>query len=421
MSILVIQLPAQARVHARAQGTAEPPEVPGLGTEYDYVVTSDGLAVTSQGRSAARLLPRAHTVVAVLADVDVSWHRITLPKAPSQRLREALAGVLEEALLDEDVHLALAPNASPGQPTWVACVSRPRLVAQLAALERGQVFVDRVVPLAWPDDPPLGHFAAADDDPAGSLGRQTLTWAHADGVATLRLQGGLARALLPNPIPAGARWSATPAAAKQAGEWLGSPVAVMTPAQRALQATRSTWNLRQFDLAPRHRGARALRDAWRRFRSPGWRPVRVGLAALVVLQVVALNLAALRQRHAIEERQDAMVKLLRATYPQVRAVLDAPVQMRRETEVLRSAAGKAGEADLEPMLQAAASAWPANRPAVESLRYEPGRLTLSAAGFSNEEIEQFRSRLQGAGWRVELADGRLTLTRADSNPTGKTS
>ena len=107
-----------------------------------------------------------------------------------------------------------------------------------------------------------------------------------------------------------------------------------------------------------------------------------------------------------------MAKLLRDTYPQVRAVLDAPVQMRRETEALRAAAGKAGDTDLEPMLQAAASAWPSNRPAVDSLRYEPGRLTLAASGFSNEEIEQFRARLQPAGWRVDTAEGRLVLSRA---------
>jgi general secretion pathway protein L len=416
MSILVIQLPPHARLQSRAPGGTDPASAPpGLSTEYGYVLSNDGLAPAAQGRCAARLLPKANTVVAVLADVDVSWHRISLPKAPQQRLQEALAGVLEEALLDEDVHLALAPNAAAGQPTWVAAVNRPWLTQQLAWLERAQVFVDRLVPLSWPDDPPVGHFAEADDaDPA--LGRQTLTWAHADGVATLRLQGGLARALLPNPIPDGARWSATPAAAAQAGSWLGIPVAVMTPAQRSLQAMRSTWNLRQFDLATRHRGTRALRDAWRRFMSPNWRPVRVGALALLLLQIAALNLFAWHQRSALDERHLAMAKLLRDTYPQVRAVLDAPVQMRRETEALRAAAGKAGDTDLEPMLQAAASAWPSNRPAVDSLRYEPGRLTLAASGFSNEEIEQFRARLQPAGWRVDTAEGRLVLSRASAAP-----
>ena len=412
MSILVIQLPRHARLHPGAPAGPGEEVEPGLGTEYDYVLSNDGLAPSSQGRAAARLLPRATTTVAVLADIDVSWHRITLPRAPAPRLREALLGVLEEALLDDDVHLALAPNAVAGQPTWVAAVDRPWLAGQLRWLERAQVFVDRVVPLSWPDDPPVGHFAETDDGADTALGRQTLTWAHADGVATLRLQGGLARALLPNPIPTGARWSASPAAAAQAGAWLGTPVAVMSPAQRALQAVRSTWNLRQFDLAPRHRGTRALRDGWRRLRSRDWRPIRIGLVTLVLLQVVALNLWAWHQRGAIEQRRAQMDALLRASYPQVRAVLDAPAQMRRETEALRVAAGQVGDADLEPMLHAAASAWPANRPPVDSLRYEPGRLTLGAGGFSNQEIEQFRARLQPAGWRVDSAEGRLTLSRA---------
>jgi general secretion pathway protein L len=85
--------------------------------------------------------------------------------------------------------------------------------------------------------------------------------------------------------------------------------------------------------------------------------------------------------------------------------------MQLETYVLQAGAGTPAAADLEPMLQAAAGAWPADRPAVETLRYEPGRLTLAAAGWSASQIDQFRSQLQPAGWQVESADGRLTLSR----------
>jgi general secretion pathway protein L len=113
-----------------------------------------------------------------------------------------------------------------------------------------------------------------------------------------------------------------------------------------------------------------------------------------------------------------MTSLLRTTYPQVRAVLDAPVQMQRETDALRAAAGRAGESDLEPLLGAAALAWPAERPAVDSLRYEPGRLTLAAAGWGNQEVEQFRSRLLPAGWQVESTEGRLIVTRARGAAVG---
>lgn len=414
MSILVVLIPPRARLRARSAAGGAEADSHALGAELHYVLSDDGFSLDAQGRCAPALLPRATMVVAALGDADVSWHRIILPRAPAARLRAALQGVLEEAVLDDtaDVHLAVAPQAVAGQPTWIAAVNRPWLARELASLERATVFVDRVVPMSWPDDPPSGHFAEAQSDNDSAMSTLNLTWSHPDGVATMRLQGGLARSLLPTPLPSGVRWSASAGAASTAEKALGIPIPVMTPAMRALQATRTTWNLRQFDLAPHHRGARALRDAVRHFMAPGWRPVRIGLAALAALHIVGLNLYAWQQRAEIEERRTAMVNLLRTTYPQVRAVLDAPVQMQRETDALRVAAGRAGDADLEPMLAATAFAWPAERPPVENLRFEPGRLTLAAVGWGNQEIEQFRSRLRPTGWQVDHAEGRLIVSRA---------
>ncbi|MFT3957423.1 MAG: hypothetical protein QM722_24495 [Piscinibacter sp.] len=79
---------------------------------------------------------------------------------------------------------------------------------------------------------------------------------------------------------------------------------------------------------------------------------------------------------------------------------------------MRSVAGKAGDADLEPMLMAAASAWPPDRPPVETLRYEPGKLTLAAAGWSEPQIAQFKSLLQPAGWQVDANGTQIVLSRA---------
>ena len=380
-------------------------------------MSPDGLSLETQGRSAASLLPKATTVVAVLADTDVSWHRIALPRAPAAKLRAALGGVLEDALLEDadDVHLALAPAASAGQPTWVAATSRRWLRGELAALEKAEVFVDRVVPMAWPDDPPIGHFAETEAEPGGAAHGIALNWAHPDGVASVRLQGGLARALVPQPAPAETRWSATPGAVSAAEQWLGGPVRVMAPGQRLLQSARSLWNLRQFDLARRNRGARALRDSARRFFSTEWRPVRFGLAALLIAQIVGLNLWAWYQGSAIETKQAAMQSLVKSTYPNVNAQdvqRDADAVMQRETQSLRALAGKPGDTDLETMLQAAASAWPADRPPVDTVRFEPGKLTLSAAGWSDAQVAQFRSLLGPGGWAVESTQGRLTLSRA---------
>ena len=158
-----------------------------------------------------------------------------------------------------------------------------------------------------------------------------------------------------------------------------------------------------------------MRDVQRRFLSPGWRPIRIGLAALVLLQVIGLNLWAWHQRNAIAERRIQMASLLTTTYPQERAVLDAPAQMQRATDTLRAAAGRPGETDLETLLGAAAAAWPDDRPPVDNLRYAEGRLTLSSAGWTPEQIEGFRNKLRPAGWSVEVNDGRLVLGRAQGS------
>lgn len=420
MSTLVVQIPQRTRLRG---STGEPePQASSPTSEYNYVLSPDGLALESQGRCAPSLLPKTTSVVAVLADADVSWHRITLPKAPSARLRAALGGVLEDALLEDadDVHLALAPAAVAGQPTWVAATSRRWLRGELAALEKADVFVDRVVPMAWPDDPPLGHFAETEGIAGGVTEGIALNWAHADGVASVRLQGGLARALVPQPAPAETRWSATPGAVAAAEAWLGGPVRVMNPGQRLLQAARSLWNLRQFELARSNRGTRALRDSARQFFSREWRPVRYGLVVLLIAQVVGLNLWAWHQRGAIETKQAAMQSLVKANYPNVSPQdiqRDADAVMQREAQALRTLAGKPGDTDLETMLQAAASAWPPERPPVDTLRFEPGRLTLSAVGWSDAQVAQFRSLLAPGGWSVESSEGRLVLSR--TRPGGR--
>jgi general secretion pathway protein L len=414
MSTLVLQLPERLRLRA---GAADAPGAnPARRREYTYVTSGDGIELEAQGHAAAALLPSRSVVIAVIQEADVSWHRITMPKAPASRLRAALVGVLEEALLDDAdaVHLAVAPLAVAGQPTWVAAVDKAWLQDELAALEKAGVFVDRVVPMAWPDDPPAGHFHA----PASGVGTvegAVLTWASVDGVATVRLDGGLARALVPQPAPPATRWTAAPMAAAAAERWLGAPVNVMPTEQRLLQAGRSLWNLRQFDLARRTRGARAIGDWMRQLMSPAWRPVRIGFALLVAAQIVGLNLWAWHQKSAVESRRAAIQVLVKKTFPRIGegdVQRDAAAVMLRETQALRTLAGKAGDADLEPMLQAAAAAWPGERPPVENLRYESGKLTLSANGWSDAQIEQFRSVLRPAGVRVDASEGRLILTRA---------
>jgi general secretion pathway protein L len=413
MSILVLQIPPRARGGGAAAADA--------GGDIAYVLSPDGLNVAAQGRAPLAGLPKADTVVAVLADCDVAWHRLTLPKAPASRLRAALVGLMEEALLDEPeaTHLALAPGASAGVPTWVAAVDKPWLMSQLAFFERAGHNIDRVVPSSWPDEAASGHFCEDETHPEAGAESIDLVWSDANGVACVGLQGTLARALVPiasAEASAAIRWTATPAVAAPAERWLGAPVLVQTREQRLLQATRSLWNLRQFDLASRHKGARALRDALVRFMSPGWRPVRWAVIGLVAINLIGMNLWAWHLNRMVKQRQADMAQLVQTTYPQVKVVIDAPLQMQREADALRAAAGKPGDGDLEPLLQAAASAWPPGRPPVEMLRFEPGKLTLGAAGWSPDQVNQFRNQLQPAGWQIDFNNNTELVISRNNNP-----
>ncbi|NCT83750.1 MAG: general secretion pathway protein GspL [Comamonadaceae bacterium] len=412
MSTLLLFLPPRTRLRAPGRALPDTPR-PDAPHEYDYVLSADGRAITAQGRAAAAALPAADSVIAVVAESDVGWRRVELPRAGRQ-MRAALAGKLEEALLDEPdaLHFALEPDALGGDTAWVAVTSRPWLAEHLAQLEAAQVFIDRVAPLSWPDEPARGHFFEAQPgrDDAGI----TLHCSHAEGVATLPLDGGLARQLLTPGLVQAAHWTATPAAAPAAERWLGRAVTVQTPAQRALAVIDNSWNLRQFDLAPRARGVRALRLVGRTLMRKPWRPVRYGLAGLVLVQLLGLNLWAWQQQRELAARRAAVTATLTEAFPQVRAILDAPVQMRKQLDLLRASAGSVGEQDLEALLGAAAQAWPGDRPPTDALAFEPGRLTLSAQGWAPAQVDNFRTQLRSEGWQLDAGEGKLTISRASA-------
>ena len=414
MSILIIQLPARQRLSVTASDAAPAPTGPQL---CAYVLSADGQTLSRQGRCELSQMPQADSVVAVLAPTDVSWHRLTLPKAPQARLRAALASMLEDALLEEpeQLHLAVAPQAKVGQPTWVAVCDHTWLTSQLMALEKAKLHIERLVPGAAPDEPATALFHESLE--AGQLSAESgtevlMTWSSPEGVSTWPLIGSLSRGLLPDPLPPHTRFFATPPVASPAERWLGHAVTVQTPSEQMLMASRSLWNLMQFELAPRSKGAHALTDQWRRFLSPDWRPVRLGLGALVVVQVLGLNLWAWHQQHTFKNRQAERVQLLLQAHPQVRVVLDAPVQMQRETDTLRAQAGEARANDLESLMSLAATAWPRETPAT-GVRYDGQSLSVAPpAGWGPEEIEQFRAQLGSAGVQVDAeGDGRLTLRR----------
>ena len=86
--------------------------------------------------------------------------------------------------------------------------------------------------------------------------------------------------------------------------------------------------------------------------------MRLGLAALLVLQVVGLNAMAWREQHALDQQKTQLSQILSSAFPSVRLIIDAPLQMQREVDTLQQNAGRVTSTDFEPLLAAAASALP---------------------------------------------------------------
>ncbi len=374
------------------------------GTEFHFVLSTDGRSLARTGYAAAPLLPAAtgagSEVVAVVPASRMSWHRVDWPRslpAGSSRLRAALEGLLEEQLLDEPeaVHFALEPGARAGTGAWVAACDRGWLRAALNALEIAGRHPARVVPEVAPEAP-AGWLATGEPDAAWLIARGPA------GVQRVPLGPGVTD-LLPATGADDALLLAEPAVSALAEACLQRPAVLQTPAQRWLQAAQSRWDLAQFDLA------RSARTRWLRrstaafstlWRTPEWRPARWALGVLLVAQLAGLNAWAWMERQSLDAKRLAVRDTLTATFPQVRVVVDAPAQMEREVSALRQATGAPAPADLESLLGALARLPEAG--SVTDIDYANGQLRLRGTGGTSGAWQAAAPALRNQGLVAQL-------------------
>jgi general secretion pathway protein L len=384
--------------------------------EYEYVLSTDGLQVGSTASAAAALLPQptgaGAEVVAVVPARALSWHQVDLPKgtsAASPRLRAVLEGLLEDRLLDEpgDLHFALQPQAKPGAPAWVAACNRAWLRTAVQALEAAQRPVSRIVPELWPGEPAALYVT-------GEPGRTTMTLADDSGVVIWPVAGELHAGVpaLPDTVAV----LAEPAVAGVAEQALQRPVMLQQAPQRHLLAAQSPWDLAQFDLASsgRSRAFKKFSTGWAGLlQAPQWRAARWGLVALVLANLVGLNAWAWMERSALKAKREQIRTALTGTFPSVRVVVDAPVQMEREVAALRQATGAASGRDLESMLAALAAAAPPGL-APTSIEFTGNELRLKGPGAA-PAAQQAGPSLQAFGYRA-ASEGDTLVVRQGVAP-----
>jgi general secretion pathway protein L len=408
MSLLLVALPSGA---------------PGA---YPYAVSRDGEAVADHGVAAPTLLPpagRGVEVVAIVSARQLSWQHVALPKGVgpgSSRLTAVLAGLLEEQLLDdpEQLHFALAPDVRPGQATRVAVCNQAWLTAHLKALEAAGRPAARIVPEAEPRAGGALRALAIGEPGSAEL---ILTGGTLAGVQVLPLPDDAHAAPLLALVHSafGANTGALellaePPAAQQAEHLFQRPAQLVTPAERWLTASRSRWDLAQMALAQsgRARTARRLTAWWREvLHAPLWRPARWGLALLLLINLIGLNARAWNEKNDLATRSKQIAAVLTTTFPQVKVVVDAPVQMAREVRQLRQSTGSASPRDLEPMLAAWASVSEAAKPT--AIEYSSGQLRLADVKLTADQVTQANERLRPQGYQLKTENGTAVLRALD--------
>lgn len=379
-------------------------------------VHSDGHSVLRHATGAAATLSaHAGEVVGVIPHSRLSWLTVQLPPAShGARLPQVLHGLLEDRLLDEpaQLHIALPADAEAiarsGGELHVTVCDKAWLHEVLAPLQAAGLTAQRLVPELSPNDTPVLQVMGEPDHSQSVL-------CHANGIT-----------LLP---PNTANWHAfaelnredlqiyaEPAMVTRVQSTLQRQPMLQSAAQRWVASAQSSWDLAQGEWAqgPAQRLQRHMQAAWQTFRhAPAWRAVRWGLIALLALQVLGLNALAWREHSALNAQQATLHNILQSSFPSVTLVIDAPLQMQREVNLLQQKSGVASNTDLEALLASLARVLPAGQLPTQ-LHY--ANHVLRVHGVTPAFNEAAQSALQAQGLTLRQEGNDVWMLQAGGTP-----
>ncbi len=345
-------------------------------SRIEFEVLDAKRQVRNRGEAAISLLPKGADCELVLDAVDVVLLDVELPNLSGPRLAKALPALVEEKLVaDVERCHVVAARTGAGRTAVVAVVDRALLRRALDLFERAGQRVVQATPqsLALPVRPGGWYLRWQEFRGCVRTGTYSGIGLESREVPPLELRLLLSQSLQ-RPEVLEVRGSVDLTAWSDA---LGVPV----------QAARSGGEAPPVivDLLQGEFSQSIVR--WQ-----AWRSCMFLAAVLVLALLGGLNLDAMRLRAEERAIKEAMVDVLRQSFPEVTVVLDPVAQMRQRTADLRAAAGTEHSEFLRISTELGELV---GADAVESLEYRAGGFSVV---FRNQVLSNERLRTQLTEW-----------------------
>ena len=378
------------------------------------LVGHDG-TLAQKGSSLIADLPQGQRTILVIAASRVLLASANLPRHGTGKIRKALAYAVEDQLTsDPDSVHAVAAGARRGSRQAIAVIERKLLRALVASFQSVGVTPDSVTvetsltPLAegeWTVVLREGGGFLRTGEAAGMALDSPLDGC-VPGVLRLALEAARKAGDAPRKIVIRSDFSL------DGSSWeseLGVPCEGAGPWHAWQSVERPSVEFLQGEFAHR----RALSARWAPLR-----PAAILTGAALAIEVIGtfVHWGALRYEKAqLEARMHDQFK---GVFPQAQAVVDPALQMRRNLQAARSAAGVAQESDFLPLLAKAVRANTSAGWKVKTVSYDGGRLTLDVvladSGQVDSMLKHFADKdisvaLEAAASKGSTRDARLVF------------
>jgi general secretion pathway protein L len=115
----------------------------------------------------------------------------------------------------------------------------------------------------------------------------------------------------------------------------------------------------------------------------------------------------------LDAQRASLQTMLQQSFPDVKLVIDAPLQMQRAVDDLARARGIGSDADLGRVFAIIGPLAPKNL-GLNSIDWSGQQMQLQATGLDASSVQPLTAALEARGLRARLQDGQLSITPKES-------